>query len=111
MARRFVSEAIRPLPGAMDTRRMARGEPGLPRRFRWRDQEIEVAEILQQWKETSRCRSGSPEQYVRKHWYRVRTGDGREMRLYFERQPRSRRERVRRWWLYTVAEAREPGGS
>ena len=104
---RFVSEPISPVAETMDARRMARGEPGLPGRFRWRDQEFEVATVLETWKETSDCRHGSSEQYVRKHWYRVRTAAGDEMRLYFERQPRSTRERKVRWWLYTITPAGE----
>jgi len=107
MARQFVSEQITPIEGSMDTRRMARGEPGLPARFRWRDEEFEVAAVLDTWKETSDCHHGSAEQYVRKHWYRVRTGSGDEMRLYFERQARSARQRRARWWLYTFSPATE----
>jgi hypothetical protein len=87
----------------MDTGRMARGEPGLPGRFLWRGQEYVVERVLEQWKETSPCTSGSGERYVRKHWYRIRTTSGSEMRIYFERQARSARERKRRWWLYTVS--------
>ena len=102
MSKQFVSEPIEPVGGTMSARRMSRGEPGLPRRFRWRDAEHEVAEVLEQWKETSCCRHGGGEQYVRKHWFRVRTTDGAEMRLCFERQARSGRERTRRWWLHTV---------
>jgi len=82
---------------------MARGEPGLPRRFLWRDEEYEIDTVLEQWKETGPCKSGSDEQYVRKHWYRVRTTNGAEMRIYFERQARSGRERTKRWWLYAVS--------
>ena len=103
MSKQFVSEPIEPLGDTMSTRRMSRGEPGLPRRFRWRDTDYEIAEVLDQWKQTSGCRHGGDEQYVRKHWYRVRTTDGSEMKLYFERQARSGRERTRRWWLYTVS--------
>jgi len=102
VSRHFIGEPIEPVGGTMSARRMSRGEPGLPRRFRWRDADYEVAEVLEQWKDTGPCRHGSGEQYVRKHWYRVRTTDGAEMALYFERQPRSSRERARRWWLHTV---------
>jgi len=107
MARRFISERITPVAETMDTRRMARGEPGLPARFRWRDAEVEVDAVLDTWTETSDCRHGSSEQYVRKHWYRVRTTTGDEMRLYFERQARTARQRKARWWLYTMTPAGE----
>lgn len=98
----FIAEAISPVPGALDTAGMTRGEPGLPRRFTWRGREYAVAEVLSRWKETGPCRHGSPELYVRKHWFQVRTQDGSVMKLFFERQPRSAREKSRRWWLHTV---------
>lgn len=98
----FVSEAIEPVPGTMSLDAMARGEPGLPQRFRWRGTEHAVERVLDTWKETGPCRSGSPERYVRKHWFRVVTTTGDEMQLYFERQARSGRQRKARWWLYTV---------
>jgi len=98
----FISESIRPVPGTADAAAMARGEPGLPARFLWRDREVAVADVLERRKETSGCRNGSPEQYVRKHWFRIRTADGDVWTLYFERQARSRRDRTRRWWLHTV---------
>jgi len=100
---RFVSEAIEPATDSMDATAMARGEPAMPKRFTWRDKEYTVETVLEAWKETSPCRHGSGEQYVRKHWFRVRTTAGDEMKVYFERQPKSKRERKRRWWLHTVA--------
>jgi len=101
----FVSEVIMPVAGTANTAGMSRGGPGLPERFIWREAEYAVAEVLDTWKETGDCKSGSDERYVRKHWFRVRTTDGREMKIYFERQARSRRERKLRWWLYAVAAA------
>ena len=98
----FVSEAIKPVVGTFDPAGMTRGEPGLPQRFIWRDKEYTVAEVLEVWKEDGPCRNGSPEMYLRKHWYRVATEQGVEMTLYFERQPRSKRQGKARWWLYTV---------
>jgi hypothetical protein len=103
MREQFVGERVEPVAGTMDTRAMARGEPGLPGKFVWRGEECAVAEVMGRWKETSGCRSGSDERYVRKHWYHVRTADGREMKLYFERQARSGSRKKARWWLYTVA--------
>jgi phosphoribosylglycinamide formyltransferase-1 len=104
---RFVSERIEPLGGMFDTGRMAMGEPGLPRRFRWRGQEYEVAQVLDRWKTSGDCRNGSDERYVRKHWYLVATADGGEMRLYFDRQPRPGATRSR-WWLATFRPAADP---
>ena len=102
MDEKFVSEIIKPLEGTFDTASMTRGEPGLPAKFIWRDNEYEVAEVLEVWKETGPCRSGSDEIYLRKHWYKIRTTAGLIMTLYFERQARSKSQMKTRWWLYTV---------
>ena len=105
----FVGERIKPVPGALTVRGVKVGEPALPAAFTWRGREYRVAEVLQKWRTTGPCRHGSirpngrPEQYVRKHWYRILTTDGAQMRLYFERQARSGRQRTARWWLYTKA--------
>ncbi len=98
----FVSEPIKPVAGTFDTTSMTRGEPGLPGRFIWRDKEYEVADVLEVWKELGPCKSGSPEKYLRKHWFRIRTGNGMIMTIYFERQPRAKKQNKTRWWLYTV---------
>jgi hypothetical protein len=73
-------------------------------RFVWRKAEYVVEELLGKWKDTGPCTSGSGEHYVRKHWFHVRTTTGEEMKIYYERQARSTRERMKRWWLYTVSE-------
>ncbi len=100
----FIGERIEPVSGTFDASGMAAGGPGLPWRFRWRGTEYEVAAVLKAWRETGPCRSGSSEQYVRKHWFEVRTTSGEVMALYFERQARSSREKKRRWWLFTVVQ-------
>ena len=101
--RRFVGDAIRPVAGSGDATAMARGEPGLPLRFRWRDADFEVAAVLARWRETGPCTSGSGERYVRKHWWRLRTASGEEMEIYCDRQPRRGKNPKARWWLFTVA--------
>jgi len=98
----LIAEAITPVRGTMAAAGMARGEPGLPMRFAWRGREYAVAEVLGRWKETGPCHHGSGERYVRKHWFEFRTEDGCVMKVYFERQPRSAREKHKRWWLHTV---------
>ena len=98
----FVSEPIEPIQGTFDPAGMTRGEPGLPRRFAWRDQEYSITQVLEAWKEDGPCKSGSTEMYLRKHWFRIVTDQGIEMTLYFQRQPRSKRSSKARWWLYTV---------
>ena len=102
MSEEFVSEPIKPVAGTFDTAGMTRGEPGLPGRFVWRQQEYAVAEVLEAWKESGPCRSGGPEQYLRKHWFKIRTDNGLEMTMYFERQARTKRQARNRWWLYTI---------
>ena len=98
----FVSELIMPVGGSFDVGGMARGEPSLPGRFMWRDKEYAVTEVLEKWKESGPCKSGSSEMYLRKHWFRILTEDGLEMTIYFERQPRAKRENKKRWWLYSI---------
>jgi len=109
MSEEFISEPIEPVAGTFDTAAMTRGEPGLPGRFKWRDKEYAVADVLEAWKETGPCRSGGPERYLRKHWYKIMTEDGSEMTVYFERQPRSKRRNKVRWWLYTISGRKQDG--
>ena len=101
MAEQFISAAIQPVAATFDAARMSTGEPGLPRQFRWRSQSIRIARVLRTWRETGPCRHGSGESYVRKHWFEVLTDSGDTMKIYFERQPRSRKNRDR-WWLFTI---------
>lgn len=76
-----VLEAIHPHPGTFDASTMARGEPGLPRRFDWRGRTYEVAEVLGTARETENA-SGLPnDAYVRRHAFRVRTATGEIMVL------------------------------
>ena len=88
MTERFVSEVIIPVIASCDTARMAAGEPGLPRQFVWRGRTIEILAVLRSWRETGRCSHGSPELYLRKHWYEVATISDGTMRIYFDRQSR-----------------------
>ncbi len=101
----FVSESIKPVEGTFDSAGMTRGEPGLPGRFVWRDKEYAVAEVLEKWQQLGQCKSGASEKYLRKHWFKIKCSDGSEMTIYFERQPRTKRQNKTRWWLYTVKEA------
>ena len=104
----FVSEPITPREGSFDTAGMARGEPGLPRQFRWRKKEYVVAEVLEQGREHGDCSNGSGERYVRRHTYRVRTADGTLFRLYFQRSfGRGKFQARRRWWVQSMEAAKE----
>jgi hypothetical protein len=101
----FVSEPITPLEGSFDPDMMARGEPGLPHKFRWRKREWEVVELLESWKEQGACAHGGGERYVRKHGYRVRTTDGTVFKIYFQRSFGRGKFRMRsRWWICSVEE-------
>jgi hypothetical protein len=103
MAEDFIGEAIEPVAATFDTSRMADGGPGLPREFRWRSEVVQIARVLSSWRETGPCRNGSEELYVRKHWFEVQTQSGATMRIYFDRQPRSRSaKKSDRWWLFSV---------
>ncbi|OHB79697.1 MAG: cytoplasmic protein [Planctomycetes bacterium RBG_16_64_12] len=107
MTEEFVGEAIQPVVGTIDAARMSAGGPGLPRQFRWRLQTVQIARLLKTWRETGPCHHGSGETYVRKHWFEVVTDSGDTMKIYFERQPRSRRNRSR-WWLFTIDKSPGP---
>jgi hypothetical protein len=102
MPEQFVSEAIRPVAGTADTARMAVGEPGLPSEFVWRNRTVSIRAVLRSWRETGRCHHGSPEMYVRRHWYEVTTVSDGTMKLYFGRQPRRRGRKEPRWWLFSI---------
>lgn len=107
MRERFVDEALTPVVGTSDTSRMASGEPGLPREFIWRGKTIEVEAVVRTWRETGKCRHGSQEMYVRKHWYEVATTGGAIIKVYFERQPRRGEKGSARWWLFSIREPEE----
>ena len=102
MSEEFISEPIKPIKDSGDLQGMQRGETGLPGRFSWRDEEFAIAPVLKSWKEDGTCKSGNTDRYLRKHWYKIQTDQGRQMTLYFERQPRSASQNKSRWWLYTV---------
>jgi hypothetical protein len=103
MPHSFISEPILPVEASFDTGGMARGEPGLPQKFRWRKKEFMVAEVLEQWKEHGDCRHGSGERYVRKHGYRVRTTEGVVFRIYFQRSVgRGKLPAKSRWWIQSI---------
>ena len=98
----LISEPLEPRPGSFDASVMARGEPGLPGGFTSRNQKMVLTEVLDHWKESGPCQHGSGERYVRKHWYKIRTDDHQIATIYFDRQSRSARQKMWRWWLYTL---------
>ena len=98
----FISEPITPLEGSFDSAGMARGEPGVPLKFRWRKKSYEVTEVLSQGKDHGDCTHGSGERYVRKHLYRVRTGEGIVFNLYFQRTFGKGKVTAQRWWVQSI---------
>jgi Family of unknown function (DUF6504) len=92
---RFVSEAIAP-GGDFDVEKLARGEPGLPEFFVWRDETLRVAALRRTWRST---RTDRGDVYVKRHWFDVLLDDGKSAVVYFERQAR---RGTPRWWLYTI---------
>jgi len=109
----FVSEPITPVRGSSAASAMARGEPGLPRRFTWRDTEYRVTGVVRSWKTSGPCRNGSREVYLRRHWHRVVTDPPAVMTLYCERTPFDVRRPKGRWYLYTLEplDAPPPAGA
>jgi hypothetical protein len=95
----FVSEPIEPATASADLAAMSRGEPGLPKGFTWRGQTFEVAQVLSTWKTSTRERG---DLYLRRHWFEIATSSGQRMKVYCERQARTRGKPKSRWWLYTI---------
>lgn len=109
MKESFIGEGIKPEDVSFSAAPMATGRPGLPRSFSWRGKRYAVLAVVEEWKESGPCHHGSGERYVRKHWFRIRTTDDLEMKLYFERQRRS--SGGSRWRLYSVRDNQLPAKS
>jgi len=108
---RFLGESLEAIEGSMTTVGMTTSGIALPLRFKRGKSEITVSEVLEQWIETGPMKGGDSsgaERYLRKHWWLIRTTDGDDMKIYFERQPRSKRDLKKRWWLHSVI-VRRPG--
>ena len=101
MRERLISEAIKPVIATCNTARMAAGESGLPEEFLWRGQTVKIVAVLRTWRETGKCRHGSDERYLRKHWFEVDTNSLGVMKIYFDRQPRGG-SKGERWWLFSI---------
>lgn len=102
MKESLISESIEPLMEETAERPFLAGEPVLPAAFRWRGSEYRISEILGSWKEYTPGTRQMPDCYLRKHWFHVRTHEGTEMKIYFERHVRSKGTERARWWLFTV---------
>ena len=95
MGEEFVSELIRPVAGSFDVGGMARGEPGLPSRFMWRDKEYAVAEVLEKNKikpiwmdQDSKPKPGEHKTTPQK----PSSGEGRNLKTYTYRPKSSKKD-------------------
>lgn len=111
MNERLICEPIQPLLSEDPVGPVVSGEPLLPTRFMWRDEEVVVAEVLERWKELSPGTVAMPDRYLRKHWFRIRTSGRREMKIYFERKARSRAGAKQRWWIFSLLDVGRSGES
>ena len=98
----FIGEALTPRAGSGDVAGMARGEPGLPKLFTWRDVEYRITGVISAWKSSGPCQSGASEMYLRRHWYKIATEPAMIMTIYCDRQAKNRQRPKNRWWIYTV---------
>ncbi len=99
---RFIGADLLPVTATSDTARMAAGEPGLPREFRWGTVTVTIVDVRRSWHDTGPCDHGSRERYVRKHWYEVETAEHGVMKIYFDRQPRRGHATAPRWRLFSI---------
>ena len=97
----FISEPIIPTAGTFDASRMGRGEPGLPDGFAWREESLQIMEVVETWKQSSR-EGGVGELYLRRHYYKLRMSDGSVWTVYFVRQAPRSGNRKARWFLYSI---------
>jgi hypothetical protein len=95
---RFVGEALVPSEEWVDSPALSRGEPALPQRFRWHDDELAIAGVRRTWRSTTTDRGDT---YLARHWYEATLRDGRVAVVYFDRKAR---RSASRWWLYTISE-------
>ncbi len=100
---KLISEAVAPrFDGEADDTPVVVGEPIVPTALVWRGTIYPVLNVLSAGKGLGPCTHGSGEQYVHKHWYRFETTDSVVLRVYFERRPRARGKKAKRWWLYSI---------
>lgn len=100
---RFIGADLIPVTATSDTLRMAAGEPGLPREFRWGTETVTIVDVRRSWHDTGPCDHGSRERYVRKHWYEVETAEHGVLKIYFDRQPPRRgHAKGSRWRLFSI---------
>ena len=89
-------------------------KPGCPDRFVWQERTYRIVEQLSEWQDNTRRgrmagnmrpeRAATASQRgswgVGRHYFRVRTDDGRIFDLYYDRAPKSADDRAGAWFLY-----------
>lgn len=95
MTRSFVGCALEPSGDGYVTAGNGR-QPPVPRAFRWADGTLKIAAVLRSWRGTKDDRGDT---YLKRHWFELRTEDGRRIEIYFDRDARRGRPQ---WWLYTI---------
>lgn len=99
----FISEPVKPDKGTFDTAAMARGEPGIPDGFVWREKHYQITDLIDCWKESeSENHTVSGEKYYRKRFFVVRVNTNEIMTLYALRHTKTGQSAKQRWWLYTI---------
>jgi hypothetical protein len=108
--KRFIGEEIQP---EFDEQPQLTKKAGCPARFRWRQEEFSVAELLSEWHSYGRrgraalnmtpahaqaaLERGS--RGVGRDYFTVRTGGGRVFTLYYDRAPKSVADSLGEWIL------------
>jgi len=99
---RSIVEPIEVLEGSFDPRVMARGQPGVPRRFRWRDRTFEIGRLMDESREVGPMAGGGGEMYVRRHVTRAQTTCGAIVEL-----SASRSRGATRWILRSILDSED----
>jgi hypothetical protein len=95
--KKFVSRPLVPIREEFLTAASG-NEPPVPRAFRWEDRTLEIIAVVRTWRSTKTDRGDT---YLKRHWFELKTADGRKIEVYFDREAR---RGSARWWLYTIDE-------
>ena len=120
-ALRFISERVEPF---FEEERGFEKRPLCPSGFEWRGRTYRIEECSREWRDYARRgkmahnmrdshlavaeKRGS--RGVGRHYFRVRTGDGRVFDLYYDRAPRDTQDHKGSWHLLREMELEEPAG-
>lgn len=108
---RFIDERIEV---RLSDRPTLEKRPRCPGAFTWRGRPHEIAECLSEWHDFTRrgrmARNMRPDHLaaaertgswgVGRHYFRVRTTEGHRFELYYDRAPKSTRDRKGAWYLF-----------